>query len=200
MAADFKVFKAGLFRSASKISIFKGGVWREVQRIRRWTRIGNTFAWKDVYVKSGTTPTPSPSPTPTPTPTPSVTLSVTATPSAVSGARAGIGVVYTNTTDVNVSNGYPPYTFNFSRSSYSGTVTPAIVINGTDPSKAQFSRDMQGTVPEHQTARFRCIVTDSKGNTGSAYIDADFYTITRSGTGGSGTVNNTGTGSGGAIP
>jgi hypothetical protein len=191
VAARFRARWLAAWRDITKWRWYHAAAWVEIVRGREWVRLANgTFAWKDFYIKGGTTPPASPPPAPPPPPPPpSVTLSVTATPSSISGTRTGAGVVYTNVTDVNVTKGTGPYTYTFSRVSYSGSVAPTIIILGGDPSKMQSSRNMAGTVPETQTARFKCLVRDSKGNRGSVYIDAAYYTTAQTNTGGQGTVN-----------
>jgi hypothetical protein len=199
VAARFRVFKSGGWHDVVKVRLYTGGAWVEVLRMRLFRTVGLTHGWKDVYIKAGTTPTPTPAPTPTPTPAPSVTLSLTATPSSVSGTRVGQGVVYTNGTAVTAKRGTPPYTYRFTRSIYSGSVVPGILIGAT-PNQAQFSRNMAGPVPETETARFKCVATDSVGNKGQCFIDATFLTTALAGTGGDGTINGPAAGSGGPNP
>lgn len=186
MATRSRLYIGAAWHDWAKASVFWLGAWHEVQRIRAWVTSGSppVSGWRDVYVKGGTTPTPSPTPTPTPTPTPSITLSVTPNPSSVSGTRVGVGTVTTNAVTASVANGTPPYTYTFSRSTYSGTIVPTINTVAGQPSQRTFSRDMEGTVPETETARFKCRVTDVDGNAGTCYIDATFLTTTQPNTGG----------------
>jgi hypothetical protein len=198
MAVRSRLYSSAAWHDWSKAQVFKNGAWHEVQRIRAWKTVGGQQAWRDVYVKGGTTPTPSPSPTPTPTPTPAVTLSVVPSPTSVSGTIVGTGVCYTNVVTVSASKGTPPYTYVFSRSTYSGNIIPNILV-GAQPNTAQFSRNMT-VVPDYQSAIFKCRVTDSKGNTGECSITAEFLTTTIPHTAGDGTASGLEPGHGGIQP
>lgn len=199
MAARFRVRWLTAWRDITKWRVYWLGSWREIVQARVYKKVGNQLAWKTIYLKGGQPPPTNPPPT-TPPPNTTVTLNVSALPTDVSGTRVGTGTVYTNATQITAKKGTPPYTYSYARMSYSGTVAPSIVVNGTDRTKVQFSRVMSGAVPETETGRFRCTVTDSKGNKGSVVIDATFLTTAQAGTGGDGTVNNPSTpGTGGFV-
>jgi hypothetical protein len=193
-----KVAKSGAFKACGPLHVAQGGVWKDIARVRVWKVTGSppVGAWHDVYAAAGPPPPPPPPPVPSPPPPPPVQLTVTISPTEVSGSIIGKGTAYTNVAVTTVSGGTGPYTYTYSRVSYSGSQIPAILVSGTDPRRVQFSRNMQGTVPETQTARFKCIATDSLGNTGQAIVDAWFYTSKEY----TGPWVNPGGGGGGAIP
>lgn len=187
MAANWKVWDGAAFQAATKIRRWNGASYDEVQRIRRWTDNGDgTQSWQDVYVKGGTTPTPSPSPTPTPTPPPTVTLNVTASPNPATGTRVGIGTCSSNPVAVYVSNGVAPYSYLFTRSSYTAPSAPTIAVDPLNLNTATFNQDMEGAVPEQESAVFTCAVTDANGSRGSVSISVTWNTTAQSGTGGAG--------------
>lgn len=187
MAANFKVWDGAAFHAATKIRRWNGISYDEVQRIRRWTDNGDgTQSWQDVYVKAGTTPTPSPSPTPTPTPTPPIVLSAIASPNPATGARIGVGVCPSSQVTVYVSNGVPPYSYLFTRSSYTAPSAPTISVDPANANIATFNQDMEGSVPESESAVFNCLITDANGNQGNVSINVTWSTAAQSGTGGSG--------------
>lgn len=199
MAARFRVRWLGAWRDITKWRVYWLGAWREIVQARRYTKTGtNTFAWKTVYLKAGQ-PAPTNPPPATGGTTTSVNLGASTYPTSVSGTRVGVGTVYTNMTQVSVRRGTPPYTYSWSCISYSGTTRPNVYYGNSDAahSKVQFSRVMNGAVPETQTARFKCVVRDAAGNRGSVTVDATFLTTAQAGTGGDGTVNNPPVGSGG---
>jgi len=177
----------GVFKNLTFVRLMHTAAWKDVTFIRVYKTVNNHSGWHDTYVKAGSTPTPSPAPTPTPTPTPAVTLSVTPSPTNISGTRVGTGIVYTNTSTVNVTKGTPPYTYVFSKSTYSGSIAPTLLV-GSSPNIIQASRNMD-TIDDTETATIKCSVTDSKGNKGSCLINATFISTFRENTGGIGTVN-----------
>lgn len=195
----FKISRSGVWKAIDLFKISKGGVWKDVSFLRIWKTTGNPpmGAWHNVYVAPGPPPPPPPPPSPPPPPPPPpVSLNVSINPTQVSGAKVGRGVVYTSVATATVTGGTGPYTYTWSRVSYTGSIIPQILAVGTPavPSKAQFSRDMEGVVPEQQSARFKCFVQDSLGNIGQGYVDAYFYTAQRD------MGDWTGGGGGGAIP
>jgi hypothetical protein len=178
MAARFRVRWLAAWHDVTKVRAYVGGVFIEVKQIRRWTKIGNQFSWKTVYLKGGFVPPADPPPTTPPTNTP-VTLSVSIDPTTCSGALTGPGTVPTGT--VTAKKGTAPYTYKWSRVSYDAPVAPVIVHSSQQDTN--FSQ-VVGTAPVTYNAKFRCTVTDSKGNKGSATVTAKFITFAAAGGGG----------------
>lgn len=176
MAAGIKVYKSGAWHPVTKISVYHSGAWVEVLRIRAWKTVNGLSGWRDVYIKSGTTPTPSPSPTPSPTPTPAVVLSVTITPTTVGGHSNGGPTVVSTAAASSASGGTAPYTYHWEITSWSASSPP--VINSPDSASTTFTQN--GLADDvTATATARVTVVDSKGNVGRASVSLYFNTSTR---------------------
>lgn len=183
-----KVFRSSVAKLCGPLHVARSGVWKVIARVRIWKIYGTppTQGWRDLYVVGSPPATPPPAPPPPPPPPP-ITLNVTAAPASGSGTRVGQGQVYTGVITLTPSNGTAPYTYTWSRVSYSGSIIPTILQDTVYPNKVQFGRNMLGTVPETETARFQCLVQDSLGNIGYCYVDTTFTTtLAPSGSGGTG--------------
>lgn len=169
----------GLYKTTANTNVIRLwlGAWKIVTKGRIWVTEGDppTSGWRDFYIKNGSTPTPTPSPTPTPTPPPPVVLAVVINPTEVSGFLGGVSplaphIVQTDNATAVVSNGTGPYTFNWTLIAWNASTAPTIV--NPNGNSTQFNQLM--TTYSSKFGRFRCLVTDSLGNTGSATVDATF--------------------------
>jgi hypothetical protein len=178
MAAIAHVRKTAAWHTIIKWQLYHSAAWVEVKRAAIFSDNGDgTSSWKDVYVKSGFTPTPPPTPTPTPSPPVGLTLSVSATPPTISAVVVTAGLATTNTTEVKVSNGVPPYTYQFSLGTFTSPTAPTIHV--VTNSKAYLTYLFTGVPPLTYTAALKCAVRDSAGNVGTVTINATYILTKR---------------------
>lgn len=159
--------------NSNAVRIRVGGVWKNVARMMIRAKIGDTIGWKVIYENIPQPPPPPPNPDPPPPPP--VSLNVTITPTFVSGTKKITTLppsdVDTNVNAVaNVSNGTGPYTYQWVLLSWDSSSAPSILSPTASATKFRQTMTAFGT----KNASFRCIVTDSLGNTGSATVNVTF--------------------------
>lgn len=173
---SLKVWKTSLFKSAAVIHVWKSGAWKTVERASVWKEVGSTSGWRNFFIPGAPPGTPTPPPTTTPPPVPPVVLNVTLNQtSPLTATRQSLvepSTVTAGPVTASVSNGTGPYTYTWTRESWSAPVAPGIAAPAA--ATTQLSQNMNyGSA----TATFKCTVQDSLGNTGSASIQVNFSLI-----------------------
>lgn len=171
----FKTRVGGAWKTtanANAVRIRVGGAWKSVARMMIRAKIGDTIGWKVFYENVPQPPPPPPVPDPPP-PAP-VVLVVTISPTSVTGTRkidtSPPSVVDTGIATASVSNGTGPYSYQWVLLSWDSGDAPTIVSPTLNATRFEQNMTAFGT----KNARFRCIVTDALGNTGSADVDVRF--------------------------
>lgn len=182
MAGVFKAYKSAAWRTATKIQTYHSGAWVEVLVIRAWKVVSGSGQWREVYRKPATVPPAPPAPVVVPSPAPPVILNVTLNKTSTSGTKkTGAGLVTAASVTASVSNGTAPYTYTWTRVSWTSVTTPN--ITSANAATTTFTQQINSDDGE-EDAQFKVTVQDSLGNTGSAVVDAQFFTLTREGLGG----------------
>lgn len=184
-----KFWTGAAWKIVDTTNIFKvyvAGAWKDITFLRVYETTGDPpqSGWRDVWVKNAVVPAPAPPPVDPPVVPPPVVLNVTITPaSPISGrstvAPANVQAPKLSNAVAAVSNGTGPYVYSWSIVSWSSSVAPPSITvpNAAATKFAQLINEDEG----FETARFKCTVQDSLGNTGQAFCDVEFRTTTTGG-------------------
>lgn len=172
-----KYWTGAAWKLIDTINVFKvyvaPGVWKDVKFLRVYELYNDQVGWREVWAKGAPPPSP-PAPIDPPVVSPPVALTVSISPPVVSGKEFAPGTVFTDDDAViTASGGTPPYEYSWVLSSWTSSMPPQIVSPNAVATKfSQMILEAEG----FETARFKGIVNDSLGNTGSAFVDAEFRT------------------------